>query len=137
MTPMPARLRDWQERLSALISARRDWPFAWGENDCCTFAASAVECVTGHDLADGLRGHRSAQEAAEVLREHGGVVGLATDRLGPAIAPALAQVGDVGMVTLDGRDTLVICAGSDWIGPGSSGLVRVEHGAASHAWRAQ
>ena len=134
---MPARLPDWQERLDALISARRDQPFAWGENDCCTFAASAVEAVTGHDLADGLRGHRSVQEAAEVLRKHGGVVGLATARLGPAIAPALAQVGDVGMATLNGRDTLVICAGSGWVGPGSAGLVFVEHAAASHAWRAE
>lgn len=133
---MPARLPDWQERLATCIAERQGLPFSWGENDCCTFAASAVEAITGHDLAAGLRGHRSAQEAAEVLREHGGVVGLANDRLGPAIVPALAQVGDVGMATLDGRDTLVICAGSGWVGPGSAGLVFVEHAAASHAWRA-
>ena len=134
---MRTRFPDWQERLDALISTRREQPFAWGVNDCCTFAASAVEAMTGTDLAEGLRGHRSAQEAAAVLREHGGVVGLANDRLGPVIACALAQVGDVGMATLDGRDTLVICAGNGWIGPGPAGIVWIEHAAASLAWRAQ
>lgn len=131
-----ARLSDWQERLANFLAERRAQPFAWGVNDCCTFAASAVEAMTGTDPAEGLRGHRSAQEAAEVLRDYGGVLGLASDRLGPAIACALAQVGDVGMATLDGRDTLVICAGSGWLAPGCAGLVYIEHGAASHAWRA-
>ena len=130
------RFPDWQERLATLLDERRAMPFSWGTNDCCTLACDAVLAMTGHDPAEGLRAHRSAQEAAEVLRAHGGVLGLANDRLGPAIVPALAQVGDVAMATLDGRDTLVICAGSGWVGPGADGLVWIEQAAASHAWRA-
>jgi hypothetical protein len=30
------RLRDWPERLDALLRARADWPFVWGVHDCCT-----------------------------------------------------------------------------------------------------
>ena len=131
------RFPDWQERLANFLAERRAQPFAWGTNDCCTSSCSAVLAMTGHDPAEGLRGHRSAQEAAEVLRDYGGVLGLADNRLGPAIAPALAQVGDVGMAPLDGRDTLVICAGSGWLAPGSAGLVYIAHAAASHAWRAE
>ena len=36
------RLRDWPERLDALLRARADWPFVWGVHDCCTFCADAV-----------------------------------------------------------------------------------------------
>ena len=110
-------------------------PFAWGENDCCTFACDAVQAMTGQDPAHGLRSHRTALEAAEVLRDGGGVAGLAEARLGAEIPPRLAAVGDIGLAQLDGRDTLLVCGGTMWVGPGADGLVNVPGSAIVRAWR--
>jgi hypothetical protein len=41
------RLELWPSRLDAVIQAAATRPFAWGEHDCCTFAADCVEAVTG------------------------------------------------------------------------------------------
>lgn len=132
-----SRLPDWQERLSALIAERRAAPFAWGENDCAIFACDGVLAITGTDPAAGLRAHRTAQEATKTLRQGNGVAGLAEARLGPEIAPALAQVGDVGLAELDGRDTLVLCVGMHWFGPGAAGLVDVPAATVPRAWRTE
>lgn len=131
-----ARLPDWQSRLAELIAARRAAPFAWGKNDCCTFACDCVRAMTGHDPARGLRGHRTAKDAAAALRDNGGLRALANARLGAAIAPAEAQVGDIGLATVEGRPALVVCGGSAWTGPGKEGLVSVPMSSVMRAWRA-
>lgn len=132
---MTVRLPDWQERLAALLAERRKTPFRFGLNDCCTFAAEAVRVQTGLDPGTGLRGHRTAQEAEAVLAEWHGVGSIATARLGPEIAPALAQVGDVGLAVLEGRDTLVVCTGMQWTGPGDAGLLNLSAERVTRAWR--
>jgi hypothetical protein len=131
------RFRDWQSRLAAFVESRRHEPFAWGTNDCCTFACSAVESMTGHDPAEGLREHRTAAEAAEVIRDNGGIEALACSRLGAEIVTGLAAVGDIGYAECaSDRWGLVVCIGEHWTGPGESGLVVLPKGAAVRAWRA-
>jgi hypothetical protein len=129
------RLRDWQSRLSALLRERQSMPFAWGSNDCCTFACDAVLAMTGQDPAEGLRDHQDAREATETLRAHGGVRELGDARLGEPILPALGQVGDIGLVNAENRISLVVCVGEAWVGPGIAGLVRMPASAVLNAWR--
>jgi hypothetical protein len=43
------RLSDWETKLVSYASGLRHEPFAWGTHDCCTFAAGAVEAMTGVD----------------------------------------------------------------------------------------
>ncbi len=133
------RLRDWQSKLAALIDERRDAPFSWGTNDCCIFAADAVLAQTGHDPAEGLREHRDAKEAAGVLRAGGGVQKIASERFGAEIAPALAGVGDVGLIEVDrDRPALAIWGGAAWLAPAEDGrgLVSLPRETAKTAWRA-
>ena len=47
MSHLP-RLRDWPERLDALLRSRAAVPFEWGRNDCCTFVADAIEIGRAH-----------------------------------------------------------------------------------------
>jgi len=131
------RLRDWQSRLQALIAERESMPLAWGTNDCCIFACDAVLAMTGEDPAAGLREHRNEVEAAELLTVHGGVMQLADARLGERIRPALAQVGDVGLVDTPLGPGLAVWGGSQWLGPGANGLVRLPFEAARVAWRGE
>jgi hypothetical protein len=130
------RLPDWQPRLQALIQQRQAQPFAWGLHDCCLFVCDGIEAITGHDPAADLRGYSTEREALRVLQAHGGVRGLAESRAGKSVPVLAAQVGDVGLLPLDGRDTLALCGGAHWLAPGALGLVALPLDAASLAWRA-
>ncbi len=129
------RLPDWQLRLQALIAERLMEPFAWGAHDCCTFACDAVVAITGRDPAEGLRDHSSAKQAALVLAQHGGVQALGDARLGPRVPILMAQVGDIGLLTLDDRESLAVCGGGHWLAPGLAGLVCLPLSAAVAVWR--
>lgn len=131
------RLRDWQSRLEALIAERDHAPFAWGTNDCCTFACDVILAMTGKDPAAGLRDHRTASDAALTLSAHGGVLELADARLGERIRPALAQVGDVGLVDSPEGPALAVLGGTQWLGPRGAGLARLPFDAARIAWRGE
>ena len=90
------RLRDWPERLDALLRDRADWPFVWGVHDCCTFCADAVQAITGVDVMGTLRQrYHSAFEALGLTQELGGLKAAVSSVLGEPCSPALCTVGDV------------------------------------------
>ena len=41
------RVSNWEQALSDYLFERSDMPFEYGKNDCCTFAAGAVQAMTG------------------------------------------------------------------------------------------
>lgn len=45
------RLPEWSHNLDDLIDGLRDKPFAWGDNDCLSFANQAHIAMTGKPLA--------------------------------------------------------------------------------------
>lgn len=126
------------EALVALIEGRSATPFAWGPNDCVTFAAHAVRAQTGVNPLKGLGRHRwrSAKGAARALAAHGGLE-AAVDGVLPRIAPAMAHRGDVGLVEIDGRASLVVFEGATVVGPGLEGLERLPRSAVRAAWSAE
>lgn len=137
MSTTRLRRRDWVARLHALIEARQRAPFAWGRHDCCLFVCDAVQAMADHDPAADLRGRYSSEAgAARIVKRAGGLRALAAARLGEPIAPALAQVGDVGLVQHDGRESLALCGGALWLATGEQGLERLPLSDALAAWRA-
>ncbi|WP_295986477.1 hypothetical protein [uncultured Variovorax sp.] len=117
------KLPDWQKRFSDFGKARASMPFAWGSNDCCTFAAAAVQAMTGKDPMAGIPPYDNALAAARLIEEGGGLKALATSLLGEPVAPVMASVGDVVLVLNDGREALGICNGTAVAGAGPEGMV--------------
>lgn len=136
-TGQSRRLPDWPERLAAYIDARRRQPFAWGQQDCALFAADAVLAITGRDLARPWRGrYRSAAGAARILREQGGLHGMADDALPRLPHVGQAQRGDLLLVDIDGVLSLGVVTGAGyWCGPGREGLVFRRLADAVAGWR--
>jgi len=131
-----SRLPDWQLRLQEFVRARQSAPFQWGENDCCMFAADAVLAVTGVDPALHLRGsYSTAQEAASILRDYGGIENLVTAFMGPPVPVLMARVGDLVSVEIEGRVAVGVCNGTTVIGPSPSGLATASWNAGRSAWR--
>ena len=132
------RFADWEERLSAYLDGLRGKPFAWGHNDCCTFAAGAVKAMTGEDMMAEFRGrYATSRGSVRALRKFGAgtLAGTLTAKFGEPVDQA--QRGDVVMA--DG--SLGICFGAFAIAVGEQGerqgLIRVPlpFDGWDHAWR--
>jgi hypothetical protein len=129
------RFEDWPERLARFIDAHQGTPFAWGENDCCLFAANAILAMTGIDLAEGLRGYSTHTGALRIIAPFGDLetlaAGIAEEAGLEEIQPKLAQRGDLifaehqGMAIV-GMNGIPLC-------PSSNGLVGVK--GRLRAWR--
>jgi hypothetical protein len=133
------RHQDWPERLNKIISESHNKPFAWGEHDCCLFAANVVFEITGVDHAAELRGtYKTALQASRALQNAGGVSGIASAALGKEINPLTAQRGDVVLLDRpDHGETLAICIGVNCTAPGENGLQSVPMAEAVTAWRVE
>lgn len=91
--------------------------------------------VTGQDPGAGERGYTDELGAAVGLRKFGGVSGIGDALFGVLVPVLLSRVGDVGLVTSEGRDSLAVCNGDTWLAPGADGLVALPLRAATRAWR--
>jgi hypothetical protein len=129
------RLQDWQLRFSEFGKARASMPFAWGSNDCCTFAAAAVEAQTGADPMASVPAYDSAAEAARMMEEGGGLEQLASSLIGPPVPAAMAGVGDIVLVVNAAREMLGVCNGINVLAPGEAGMVVLGMESALAAWK--
>lgn len=132
------RLPDWPERLAAYLAQQRPRQFAWGVNDCAGFAAGAVLAITGRQVLPVQ--WASMADAARQLRALGGLQ-AAVDKVLPRLpSPALAQRGDVVLVSVPVRDGrprrqwLAVVDGLVYWGPGAIGLQSGPMQAAVCAW---
>lgn len=111
------RLPRWPDRLDAFIESRRNMPFSWGHSDCITFAAGAVEAITGAAVLTPT--WTTALEAARVIEEEGGLTAAVSSRLGtPNQNWREIRRGDVALAQQDGRDVAMVCVGAQLCGPG-------------------
>lgn len=129
------RRADWQLRLAAFVQERASMPFEWGRNDCCLFAADAVQAMTGGDPAAPMRGYSSALGAQRLIEEAGGLLELVSQYLGDPVSPHMAGVGDVVLLVNEGRDLLGICNGTSAIGAGPQGMAVLGMESARAAWK--
>ncbi len=133
------RKPDWEVRLADFLEPLRARPFAWGEHDCCTFAAGAVQAMTGVDPMPEFRGRYSTPRgSARALRRFGaGTLAATLDSKFEATDAGLAQRGDIIM----SGGLLGICFGPFLIAVGSEGdregLIRIDRPAwvEARAWR--
>lgn len=89
------------DALTNYLVSSAEWPFVWGECDCCLWAGDWVALRTGRDPALTLRGAYGSREgAALVSGREGGLVELLTSlasRVG-LVETIDPQPEDVGIV---------------------------------------
>ncbi|AOZ10356.1 hypothetical protein BKK80_32740 [Cupriavidus malaysiensis] len=135
LMPRQQRQQDWPSRLAAFIEARRARAFSWGESDCCLFVCDGIAAMTGSDPGARWRGlYQGERGARRVLRDNGGVAGIATQVLGEPVAPALAGRGDVALIDTPEGEALALCVGGMLAAQGREGIVFHSMDAAKAAW---
>ena len=55
------------QELDAFLRDHITKPFEWGTNDCCLFAANAVQAMTGMDIAEDFRAKYTDEQSAFAL----------------------------------------------------------------------
>lgn len=135
---IPPRLPDWSPRLFAYLAGVTRRPLAPGAHDCALFAAGAVEAMTGVDPAAAWRGqYRSFNAGLKALRQAGfrNHVALVASQF-PAVPPAFAQVGDIGVIRQRGQlPALGIFTGESLAVLRDTGLGFAPRALARQAWR--
>ena len=130
------RRRDgWPARFADLLAKRRALPFAWGTNDCLTFAVDVVEAITGTTIC--TVDWDDAPSAARKIAAAGSLADVClTPRLGPPGTDwRQLRRGDVAIAEIEGRDTILVCSGQTLCGPGLEGLEHVPPTIARLVWR--
>lgn len=140
------RVTDWPTRLDEFLAARAAMPFAWGSNDCITFAVAAVLAITGTDMMPRLpgRGRYKSERGAYgtlqrlMLGNNRTVADAAAWQMAKhdvqQVRPAFAQRGDVGLGASERGDTLVVRTASHWVGPGLTGMQTMPDASVYRAW---
>jgi hypothetical protein len=101
------RTHDWPEKLLAFLTTNKTTPFTWGTNDCCTFAAGAIQAMTGTDIAADFRGYGGQSGAFAAIKRVCNGTGVADALaycatkygLAELASPLLAQRGDLLLVS--------------------------------------
>lgn len=129
-----SRALRWEMALDAYLVERMRMPFAWGTNDCATFAAEWIHRCVGVSLFDA--NYTDADGAAHEIAKRGGMDKAVADVLGePLETPRMAQRGDVALASVNDRKTLVVVIGASAVGPGKDGLAAVPISDLVTAWR--
>jgi hypothetical protein len=91
------RINTWEDSLSDYIATKRHEPFEYGVNDCCLFAAGAVEAMTGEDPMIEFRGnYDSLKGSIKAIKEIGaGTLEATLDGKFPEVSIGYAQRGDL------------------------------------------
>lgn len=141
---MMKRFENWPTLLAVFIAEARERAFAWGQNDCCLFAADAVRVMTGVDAAAKLRGkYKTKVQAYALLKRFagGGVAETASKITAahsmPEVPVLMAQRGDVLLLETELGPALGIVdlSGAQAVAQGIDGLTMTPICAALRAWR--
>lgn len=125
--------------LTTFIRAEAAKPFRWGETDCATTADRWVRLALGFSpMSVYGRAHNGSVEAAEWLREPGGLA-IAFNRVMRASGlPKTKEPrpGDLGLVFAGkARLAIAIHAGACWFSHDEQGLIAAPLDSVWKAWR--
>ncbi len=118
------RRHDWCEKLYEQIDAHLHRSFSWGDNDCCLFAARAVDamCDSNHEMV--LREkYQDEASALEYIARSGGIAAAVDTFIGSHKVEARPMRGDVVLFEGSNGETLGICLGRYTAAMGTDGVV--------------
>lgn len=117
------RVSNWEEALSHYLQDRREMPFEYGVNDCCMFAAGAVEAITGQNpMSDFIGKYKSLASSVRAIKDAGyeSIEQIIDERF-EEIPVGFASTGDLAF--FDGSVGVVLGGRAAFVGEGSFTLI--------------
>jgi hypothetical protein len=109
---------NWPTLLATFLKQRQQQAFCWGKNDCCLFAADAIQVTTGVDHAREFRGrYTTAIGAKRALMRYGKgeIKPTFSEKFGPPVNRLTAKRGDIALVNVDGEDIVGVVFGTIYV----------------------
>lgn len=127
------RKTTWEEELSDYIASKRDQPFEYGVNDCCMFAAGAVEAMTGENPMEEFVGsYKTLTGSVKALKTIGeGTLEATIDGKFDEVEIGRAQRGDLAF--FDGSVGVVLGGFAYFVT--DEGLERISRDYWDKCWR--
>ena len=135
---LPSRIAGWEKNLNETIERYRLEPFAWGTNDCFTFAVKCEEAVCGKTRFPELykaeyTNHFGSMRA--FMREgYYGMIDCLHQRL-DEIDMAVAQRGDWAAIGTPDGLAVGVLTGDKIAVTGEKGLLFFDYAQSVKAWR--
>lgn len=133
------RPEGWQDRFWEAMDEAREADFEWGSHDCVLFAAKMARAISDRDYVADARAAfawSSASEALELTR--GGLQALIESVLGPMGPWTRLSQGDLVLILDDeGRESLVVHDGCQFIGVAEHGVKPIPMRCAVGGWKVQ
>jgi hypothetical protein len=119
-------------QLSEYVLSKKSQPFEYGVNDCCLFAAGAVEVITGENpIPEFIGAYDSLKTSIKALKTLGsGTLEKTMDAKFTEIQIGYAQTGDLAFH--DGSIGVIIDADALFVS--DDGLVRISRDNWTKAW---
>jgi hypothetical protein len=126
------RISTWEDALVNYIIIKRNEPFEYGVNDCCLFAAGAVEVITGEDPMSEFRGkYDSLKGSIKAINEIGaGTLEETLDGKFAEVSIGYAQRGDLAFF----NDSVGVVMGSFAYFVSDDGLERINRSLWDKCW---
>jgi hypothetical protein len=126
------RISTWENALVNYIIIKRDEPFEYGVNDCCLFAAGAVEAITGEDPMSEFRGkYDSLKGSIKAINEIGaGTLEATLNGKFPEVSIGYAQRGDLAFF----NDSVGVVMGGFAYFVSDDGLERINRSLWDKCW---
>lgn len=133
---MTGRVADWPAQLDVVVGEALRRPFAWGAQDCASFAFACAAAMLGRDPAARWRGrYTDARGAVKIISRFGGLPGLASALLGTVpIEPRQARRGDLLLACRANGPSLGVCNGAHGLFVAEQGLAKVPLSECLQAW---
>lgn len=103
--------------LANYIELKRDEPFQWGTCDCVLFTMNWCEIISGKNPAEGAHGKYDSELSAYkyLKKAYGNNPAEYVDKYFQRVENSFAQVGDICLCDLDGKDTFGICGKNGFV----------------------
>ena len=130
----------WQPLYHAEVEKALHEPFAWGQNDCATFASRVIDAISDLDtkakLAAAGMVWDSELGAAKVIAKAGGLEHALSFILGEPVKWALCMHGDCMLATDGGgQEVVAVHDGSQLLATSAGGLISLPLERAIKGWR--
>lgn len=129
------RVDGWQDKFFAYLEAARDARFSWGSFDCCMFASSVIDLITGSELTAQLSTKYSDEATAlAYIASFGSLAAAVSSWLGVSRPPNSAGPGDIVIANFANGPIVGVCLGRSCAFASVNGLLYTERDPIIACW---
>ena len=130
---------NWEPMFHDFVK-HNNYPFKWGQNDCCTFSNAVIKQITGQDLIPKKLDWHDEKSAMKAIASYGGDLETSIEKACNAkdvgeIDKAFMTCGDLVVYEQNDSSLVGMCNGFGILTPTDDGIAVLDCDLAIRVWR--